>query len=179
MNSAFDICLNLPYLLKSVKILLLPSVDWDPCGWAADLCRQILCLSTQMDALLSIHRDFCATVVDMAQADLMLYEGQKGIFGKTQPVHLELEWIRIFCVCLLCMTASEKSCSLPNSSSVNGGCCCCTEDGEKNDIREIGSRRKWPFINELNLSFLTWFAIEEWYDCSIGQPPTRVIGWTV
>lgn len=73
------------------------------------------------DALLSIHRDFCASVVDVAWADLMFCEGEMWIFGKTQTVHLGLEWIRIFCVCLLGMTASERSYSLTNSWSVNMG----------------------------------------------------------
>lgn len=61
-----------------------------------------------------------AAVLDMAWADLMFCEGEKWIFGKTQTVHLGLEWIRIFCVCLLGMTACGSSCSLMNWS-VNMG----------------------------------------------------------
>lgn len=62
-----------------------------------------------------------ATMLDMAWADLMFYEQEKWIFGKTQTGHLGLEWIRIFCVCLLGVTASESCCSLTNSWSVNMG----------------------------------------------------------
>lgn len=62
-----------------------------------------------------------AAVLDMAWADLMLCEGEKWTFGKTQTVHLGLEFIRIFCVCLPGMTASESSCSLMSSWSLNMG----------------------------------------------------------
>lgn len=62
-----------------------------------------------------------ATVLDMAWNDPMFCKGEKWIFGKTQTGHLGLEWIRIFCVCLLGVTASESCCSLTNSWSVNMG----------------------------------------------------------
>lgn len=57
----------------------------------SDLCRQIVCLSTQTDPLLRVLRDLFMNVVDFAWVDLMLSEWEgfypDWIHSKTHEVH--------------------------------------------------------------------------------------------
>lgn len=64
-------------------------------------------LSTQMDSLLSTHRDF-TSMVDIAWAHLMLCEKGKWAGGKLQKVHWDQHEIRTCCMCLLCVAAHKS-----------------------------------------------------------------------
>lgn len=118
MNSACDICLNLP----SVKISENSCVAFSELRamWVGSRFLQSDPVLVHPNGYLTEHLQG-ATMLDMAWADLMFCEQEKWIFGKTQTGHLGLEWIRIFCVCLLGVTASESCCSLKNSWSMNMG----------------------------------------------------------
>lgn len=93
IRDAYEICLNLFYLLKSVKSLLLTPVDLKSL-WVASRSVQAdrVLVHPKGHTFLSIHSDFFTSVMDIAWADLMLYEWEgfysDGIHGKIQKVHI-------------------------------------------------------------------------------------------
>lgn len=105
MNSVCEICWNLLYLLKSVKTLLLTSMDWNPCGLAADLCRQIVHLSTQMEHSQGLYQcdGHC-----LGRSDAVWGGEKVGLWQNAKsPPGIGMKLESPVYIYLLCMTARE------------------------------------------------------------------------
>lgn len=84
--------------------------------------RQTIQLSTRRNTFLSLHRAFLTDVMDVAWADLMLYEGKKWFAAKCRKSTWDQSKVRFWCVNLSAVCDSTPECCFStNPSAVNVG----------------------------------------------------------